>query len=69
MITTQILLTPLEAGEILRLPSRRVVGLAKAGEIPHVLLPGDEYRFSEAELWRWVDQHKQPTAGGEDRQR
>jgi excisionase family DNA binding protein len=61
-MATQTLLTPFEAAELLRLPSRRVVRMAKAGEIPHVLLPGDEYRFDEAELWRWVDDHKQPPA-------
>jgi len=66
MNATQTLLTPLEAGQLLRLPSRRVVRLAKAGDIPHVRLPGDEYRFSEPDLWRWVEQHRQPMEGTAD---
>ncbi len=61
MMTTQALLTPIEASDLLRLPTRRVVKLARAGEIPHVLLPGDELRFREAELWLWVERHQQPT--------
>jgi excisionase family DNA binding protein len=62
-MTTQILLTPLEAGEILRLPSRRVVRLAKAGEIPHVCLPSGEVRFIESELWAWARSGGQAAEG------
>ena len=42
----KILLTESEAGDILRLPSRRVLKLARQGVIPHIDLPGDEIRFS-----------------------
>lgn len=54
------LLTPIEASWLLSLPTRQVVKLAKAGEIPHVLLPGNELRFRERDLSTWIDRHKQP---------
>ena len=54
----QQLLTEFEAGELLRLPTMRVVKLAKAGNLPSVKLPGDEFRFIETELWAWAEQHR-----------
>lgn len=66
MMTAQILLTPLEAADLIRLPTRQVVKLAKAGSLPCIRLPGDEYRFSEADLWRWVERHRHDEEGAGD---
>ena len=40
---------------VLNLPARRVKRLARAGEIPHVLLPGGEIRFEAEEISDWVN--------------
>jgi excisionase family DNA binding protein len=55
----KILLTESEAGDILRLPSRRVLKLARQGVIPHINLPGDEVRFSQTDLEKWIASRKQ----------
>ena len=52
------LLTPGEAGQVLRLPTVRVTRLARAGEIPAIILPGDEIRFKLDDLWAWIDTHR-----------
>ncbi len=54
------LITDSEAAEILRLTSRQVAKLAKKGILPSVTLPGDEVRFDPDDLWRWVENLKQP---------
>jgi len=56
------LLTDSEAGSILRLPSRRVLKLAKAGIIPHIDLPGNEIRFEKSDLDKWIASRKQEEA-------
>ena len=58
----RILLTESEAGDILRLPSRRVLKLARQGVIPHITLPGEEIRFSQADLEKWIASRKQEEA-------
>jgi excisionase family DNA binding protein len=54
------LLTASEAADVVRLTTRQVVRLANRGELPSVRLPGDELRFDAADLWRWIDTHRQP---------
>ena len=53
------LLTPGEAAEILRLTRLQVSRLARKGILPTVVLPGDELRFDEGDLWQWVDDRRQ----------
>lgn len=60
------LLTDGEAARLVRMPPARLVRLARAGEIPCVLLPDDELRFIEADLWSWVRKHKQDTLNTEE---
>jgi excisionase family DNA binding protein len=55
----KILLTESEAGDILSLPSRRVLKLARQGVIPHIELPGNEIRFERSDLEKWVASLKQ----------
>jgi len=64
MGSTSPLLTIFDAACVLRLPARRVKKLAKAGELPAVILPGDEVRFDEAELRAWIQNRKRPAAEG-----
>ena len=56
----------MEAADILRLPTRQVVKLAKAGTIPRIVLPGDEYRFDEQDLLTWIESHKRGIGGATD---
>ena len=56
-------LTNHEAGALLRMIPARVLRLAKAGEISHVMLPDGELRFDECDLWQWVESRKQATEG------
>jgi len=64
MDATRTLLTTDEAAEILRLTPRQVSRLANAGRVPTVCLPGNEIRIDEGDLWRWIEEHKQPTSEG-----
>jgi excisionase family DNA binding protein len=64
MSTTRNLLTPGEAAEIVRLTPRQITRLARDGVIPAVVLPGDEIRFDERDLWTWVEQQKRPAGQG-----
>ena len=47
-----------EAADILMVPRRRLVRLAKSGQIPAIFLPDGEIRFLETDLWAWVEQHR-----------
>ncbi len=49
-----------EAARLLRMPLKRLQRLAKAGDIPHILLPDDEIRFDPDDLREWVESRKQP---------
>ena len=60
MIENERLLTAGEAADILQMSPAKVSRFAKRNEIPHVRLPDDEIRFVEADLWRWIDTHKEP---------
>lgn len=48
------LLKPSEVDLLFRYPAGRSLKLAKAGRIPHVVLPDGEIRFDEAEIQRLV---------------
>ena len=60
MSTTRPLLTPGEAAELVRLTTRQFIKLARAGVVAVVVLPGDELRFDERDLWGWVEAQKRP---------
>ena len=49
---------------VLNLPPRRVKRLARKGEIPHVVLPGNEIRFEPEEIADWVNQLPHVPAAG-----
>lgn len=54
MTTAGPLLIESEVAEILRLSVARVRKLARAGEIPCIILPGEEYRFAQPQLEIWL---------------
>ena len=60
MKTRNALLTDSEAADKLRMLPARLGRLARAGKIPCVILPDGELRFDDADLDKWIDQHKQP---------
>jgi excisionase family DNA binding protein len=51
------ILTPEEVGELLRLPSNKVVLLARRGELPFVILDG-RMRFDANDLEDWIKARK-----------
>ena len=58
------LLTSREVDRLFRYSAGRAVRLAKAGLIPHIVLPDGEIRFDEAELETLLKRHpqgKEPT--------
>ena len=55
------LITAVEASDILRLTPNQIRKLARSGKLPSVMLPDNEVRFDETELWAWVETHKQPS--------
>jgi len=44
------LLIPAEIDRRLRLPAGKAERLARRGKLPHIVLPGGEIRFDEAEI-------------------
>jgi len=60
----ETLLAISEAAELLRLTPRQVAKLARRGELPSVLLPGNEIRFDHADIRQWVETRKRPVAEG-----
>lgn len=46
------LLTPKDVDAILRYPSGRATRLARAGKLPHIMLPDGEIRFDERMILR-----------------
>lgn len=48
------LITPRELDRQLSYPQGRSVRLARTGQIPHVLLPDGEIRFSAIEIATWL---------------
>jgi hypothetical protein len=49
------LLKPSEVDLLFRYPAGRSLKLAKAGQIPHIVLPDGEIRFDEAEIQRLIE--------------
>jgi predicted site-specific integrase-resolvase len=56
------LLKPGEVSLLLRWQERRLLRLAKAGRIPHIVLPDGEIRFEKAEIDRLVEQGRRKVA-------
>jgi hypothetical protein len=52
------LLTPMDVGHWLSLPTRQVERLARRGEIPSITLPGGELVFDAADLVEWIGHRK-----------
>ena len=57
MMTTH-LLSDDEAAKVLRMLPSRLKRLAKAGQVPHILLPDGELRFEFTELAEWIARHR-----------
>jgi predicted site-specific integrase-resolvase len=52
------LLTPRELDRLLRYPRGRSMKLARAGKLPHIVLPDGEVRFDEDEITALLKQPK-----------
>ena len=52
----QVLMTPDEVADVLRVARKTVVTMAREGRIPHIRM-GRLYRFDPAEINRWLDQN------------
>ena len=65
MNTQQTLLDANDAAGILLLSAHRVRALARDGQLPHIVLPGGEVRFDQADLLQFVESRKRPVAEGE----
>jgi hypothetical protein len=68
------LLKPAEVDLLFRYPTGRSIKLAKAGKIPHIVLPDGEIRFDQAEIERLLKAglnraSKQTMRGPEDADR
>ena len=53
-----VLLKPAEVNLLFRYPIGRATKLAKAGLIPHLILPDGEIRFDEAEIEALLKHHQ-----------
>jgi excisionase family DNA binding protein len=49
-MSDEILLTDYETAEQLRISRNKLLRLARAGKVPHVLLPDGEFRFRRSDL-------------------
>jgi hypothetical protein len=58
-----ILIDASEAGRLLGMLPARVTRLAKRGELPCVVLPDGELRYSEEDLREWVAEFRRPANG------
>lgn len=58
MSTTQALLVESEVARMLRLTTARVRKLARSGQLPCVILPGEEFRFDPTEIDRWLRERR-----------
>jgi len=54
----QVLLTPDEVAQMLRVARKTVIVMARDGRIPSVRV-GRFVRFDSTEIDRWIDQHRQ----------
>ncbi len=55
------LLKPDEVSLLLRLPEYRLKRLAKAGRIPHIVLPDGEMRFEKHEIEQLIENGRKRT--------
>jgi hypothetical protein len=55
-----LLIDNIDAGKLLSMPSTRVARLAKRGDLPCVVLPDGELRYSVDDLKTWIDHFRQP---------
>ena len=61
------LLVPRELDRLLRYPRGRSLRLAKAGKLPHIVLPDGEVRFDEEQIERLLQPViPQPRPGAEE---
>ena len=60
MNTQQTLLDANDAAGILLLSARRVRALVRDGQLPHVILPDGEIRFTKSDLDEWIELRKRP---------
>jgi excisionase family DNA binding protein len=62
------LLTVSDVSDWLSLPSRQVLRLVRQGQIPCIVLPGDEVVFDRDELIKWFEslREQRKTAGDDD---
>jgi len=58
--TRPILIDCNVAGRLLDMLPARVTRLAKRGDLPCVILPDGEVRYSEDDLRSWVEEHRHP---------
>ena len=58
MVNNAQLLIDSEAAQLVRMTPRYLNRLARAGEVPHVLLPDGEIRFAQSDLEQWIADHK-----------
>ena len=58
------LLDEFDAARLVGLTHRKINRLVRARLIPHLVMPGGDVRFSEADLWAWAASFKQPVVAG-----
>jgi predicted site-specific integrase-resolvase len=58
------LLEPFEVGLLLRIESRRLLRLAKLGQIPHIVLPDGEIRFEKSEIEILIERGRRRVVNG-----
>ncbi len=57
-MSTEHLLTSRDLAERLQMPRLRLERMARAGKLPAVVLPDGEIRFLDADVSRWVEEHR-----------
>jgi predicted site-specific integrase-resolvase len=63
MSTNTPLLTDIDVGDLLQVPTSHVRRYVRENKIPFVTLPNGEIRFLADEFWRWIAERKeQPLA-------
>jgi hypothetical protein len=58
------MLTAMDVGLWLSLPTRQVERMARRGQIPSVTLPNGDILFDRAELLMWLDHLRDQPRGG-----
>jgi hypothetical protein len=52
------LMTPLDVGLWLTLPTEKIIRWARLGKIPCIVLPGGDLLFDPTELRAWLEQRR-----------